>query len=72
VVTGSSGRTPPKTFTTVGLALDAFLVSGSFPHLSTGLSSNLNPERPFAAVTVSLLIGKMPFYSGPFVVRRRR
>ena len=63
VVRGSLGA-DATTFTTVGLAAEAALVSWRRPHLAVTAFGNLNPKRSFAGVSLSLLLGRTPF-AGP-------
>jgi hypothetical protein len=70
VVTGSSGSAPERKIRTAGLSGDAFLISGRAPHFSFGVGGNLNPQRSFATISVSLLLGRMPFLTTPAPPRR--
>ena len=59
------GSAPDEaSFTTAGLAADAQLISGRFPHLALAAVGNANPKASFAAVTLSILLGRMPFGGG--------
>ena len=62
ILTGSKGS-PSEDFTTIGFAGELMLVTGRIPHIAPTLLVNLNPEMPFAAVNVAILIGRMPFIS---------
>ena len=52
---------PTENFNTVGLAVGAQLLSWRLPHLSIEAVGNLNPKMSFAGVTVSILLGSMPW-----------
>ena len=62
IVSGWEG-TASDNFTTIGFAGELMLVTGRIPHAAPSLLVNLNPEAPFAAVNVAILIGRMPFVS---------
>jgi hypothetical protein len=70
ILTGSKGN-PSEHFTTIGFAGELMLVTGKIPHIAPSLLVNLNPEMPFAAVNVAILIGRMPFISTAPRPRRR-
>lgn len=53
-------------FSAVGLAGEAQLISQAMPHLSFGVIGNLNSRASFANVTLSILIGRMPFEPSTF------
>jgi hypothetical protein len=46
--------------TTVGVPVEAMLVSGAMPRIGIALIGNVNANRPFAAVVVSLQFGRIP------------
>ena len=62
IVTGWKGNESDD-FTTIGFAGELMLVTGKIPHIAPTLLVNLNPEVPFVAVNVAILIGRMPFIS---------
>lgn len=53
-------------FSAVGLAAEAQLISQAMPHLSFGAGGNLNGRASFASITLSILIGRMPFERSTF------
>ncbi|MDB4906679.1 MAG: hypothetical protein JWO05_1463 [Gemmatimonadetes bacterium] len=62
-VTGSrdrAGGTAEKV-NTVGLAVGVQMLSWRTPHLSLEALGNLNPKMSFAGVTISILLGSMPW-----------
>ena len=60
VVVGRRGPDEAQ-FTTVGLAGEAALMSRRRPRLSVSAFANLNPERSFAGLSLSLVFGRTPF-----------
>jgi hypothetical protein len=60
VVLGRLGSDATQ-FTTVGLAAEAALVSRRRPHLAVTAFANANPKRSFAGVSLSLVLGRVPF-----------
>lgn len=65
---GGSAGTESKT--TLGATAEAFILSGRFPNLQFAGFANLNMERPFAGMSLSLALGRMPFHSVPGPRRR--
>lgn len=56
----SGERSSEDTFETVGLAGEARLISQRFPRIGVALGTNLNSEASFAALTLSLQLGRVP------------
>jgi hypothetical protein len=46
---------------TVGIPVEAQLISARLPRIGVGVIGNLNPVRPFAALVVSLQLGGVPY-----------
>jgi hypothetical protein len=47
--------------TTVGIPVEAQLISARLPRVGVGVIGNVNPVRPFAALMVSLQLGGVPY-----------
>lgn len=55
-----AGDREDEAFETVGIPLQAQLISRRMPHLGATLAANLNTEAPFAAFILSLQVGRVP------------
>jgi hypothetical protein len=55
-----AGDRDEESFETIGIPLQAQLISRRLPHLGVTLAANLNTEVPSASLTVSLQVGRVP------------
>jgi hypothetical protein len=55
-----AGDRDDESFETVGIPLQAQLISRRMPHLGVTVAANLNTEVPFASILLSLQVGRVP------------